>query len=172
MQRELPPRPLVRVGETTEDVQPTAFVRRRLRVGAALERELARALPGRDRRLGLACRGPVLRQELRSLRRHVGEALREDLGHPPVQLTSPRPQQRLVGRLLHERVLEEIRRIGREPARVEQLRARELFERILEALVRERRDGAQERVAELAPQDGRHLRHLLRRPEPVEARHQ
>ena len=81
-------------------------------------------------------------------------------------------EQRLVRRLLHQRVLERVRRLRRLAALEDDLRVDQAREPLAEARVVHPGDGGQQRVAELPPEHRRPLRHLLRRREPIEPRHQ
>ena len=145
----------------------------RLLVRRARLRPLARPPVVRDRvvaaprRLGSAAPPPRARRATRS-----GNRSSQHVDDPPVELLARALEQRLVRRLLHQRVLEGVRRLGRLAAREEDLRVDQAREPLAQARLVHPGDGGQQRVAELPPEHRRPLRHLLRRREPIEPRHQ
>ena len=77
------------------------------------ERPAARLLPQRDRLLGPFRLGVVVRQQLGLGRRGVRQTLLDDPGDLAVQLLPAAPEQRVIGGLLHQGVLEGVHRLGR-----------------------------------------------------------
>ena len=73
------------------------------------------------------------------------------------------PQKTCVGSLLHERVLEQVRGVGRCPTLKNQLGTDELRERGLQILFRESGYGSNQVVGELPANGGADLRHVLHR---------
>ena len=102
----------------------------------------------------------------------LGEAFFQHLGDARVELLARALEQRLVRRVLDQRVLEGVGRRRRRAALVEQLGVHQLRQSGVEARFLLQRDAAQQLVGELAPEGGTELRHFLPRVEPVEARHQ
>ena len=96
------------------------------------------------------------------LRRPAGALGDQRRHYPPVKLPPRSLQERLVRRLLHERVLEGVGRTRRLPAREEDLRLHEPPELVSQRRLSHPHDGRQQGVRELPPQHGRALRHLLR----------
>ena len=98
----------------------------------ALQRQLASLLPERNGGFGEARRGEVMGQHLGLGVLDVREAL---LDHPrdlAVQLLSSALEQRVVGRVLHQRVLEGVGGIGRRAAAERQPRLGQLRECVVE----------------------------------------
>src|SRR6266542_1269280 len=81
-------------------------------------------------------------------------------------------EQRLVPCLLHEGVLEEVGRMRRYAALVEELSLHQPRQLTLQRLLIERRDDLQQLVAKLAPQGGAPLGDFLGRSQPIQARQQ
>src|SRR5439155_24714628 len=104
-----------------------------------------RGLPGSDRGLGLPALSVVVGEHLGLLLGNGGEPLGERPRDRAVKLSALAPKQRGVGRVLDERVSEEIRRLGRKAPRVDQLLAGERIERRLQFGVAQREDGLQQR---------------------------
>ena len=142
-QRQLAAAALPRGRQRLEGREAAREVLRRLGVRAAQEGSFAGLLPGRECSLRVAGLRVVVGEQLRVR----GGELRESLGERPrggaVQLASPALEQRPVGGVLHEGVLEGVAGVGREAAREEQLCVREPRQRLLERCVRERAHGAQ-----------------------------
>ena len=82
--------------------------------------------------------GAVVGEDLGPRGGEVGEPLLQDLRHPRVQLLPPAFQQARVGGLLHQRVLEDVRRVGRQAAPEEQLRSDQLLQRRAQTIFRQR----------------------------------
>jgi hypothetical protein len=77
------------------------------------ERQAARLLPQRDRLVGLFRLGVVVRQQLGLGSRGVRQTLLDDPGDLAVQFLPAAPEQRVVGGLLHQGMLDGVHRIGR-----------------------------------------------------------
>ena len=75
----------------------------------------------------------------------IGRPLFKHLGDPGVALLARRLEQRLVGRVLDQRVLEGVGGVGRRAAAEDQLGGDQLVERGSESLVRQPRDRRQQR---------------------------
>ena len=75
-------------------------------------------------------------------------------------------------RVLHQRVLEAVDRVGRRAALEHQLGSDEAGERGLQLVLGKAGDGTQQRVGKLASDRGADLRHLPHRRQAVEPRHQ
>ena len=115
----------------------------------------------------------------------MGEMIGGDLGLAPrrprrtegradrcVERLATRAQQALVGRLLHQCVLEAVAALDEVAAREREPGLDELGERRVEFGLADAGDRGEQRARELAADDGRHLRHVLDPPKPVEPRHQ
>jgi hypothetical protein len=90
-----------------------------------------------------------------------------------VKLLAAGAEQRAVGRVLNERMLEQQRRIGRRATAKDKTCFRELFHGGAKYRVGPAGDGGQEIIGKLAPNDRPHLRRFLRLGrEPVESRHE
>jgi hypothetical protein len=62
------------------------------------------------------------------------------------------PQQGLVGRILNQGMLEQIRRLWRQPPLIQELRRHQLVQPMLQGLLVPRGDGLQQLIGKLAPQ--------------------
>ena len=91
-------------------------------------RLLAGHEPIADRFLGEASLGRVLSQERRLGGNDLGELVFQRRRNAAVQLLATAAQQRAVGGVLYQRVLESVFSVGRTPAPEDQLGASELFE--------------------------------------------
>jgi hypothetical protein len=89
-----------------------------------------------------------------------------------VELTARALEQRLIRRLLDQRVLERVRGHGWLAARKKDFRLDQACQAVAEGALVESRCRRQQRVPEVPSQDRRPLRHLLRCRQPVEPSHQ
>jgi hypothetical protein len=96
----------------------------------------------------------------------------EGFGDLRVQLLPGTAQQAAMRRVLHQRVLETVHRIGRRAALKDQLRGYEPLKSRLQLVLRVAGDGMQQRVRELASDCGTDLRQSPDRLQAVEPRHQ
>ena len=140
----------------------------RLLVRRARLRPLTRPAVVRDRVVAAPRRLGVPRHHLGLALDPLGELLPQHVDHPPVELLARALEQRLVRRLLHERVLERVRRLRRLAAHEYQLRLDETGQPPLQRPVVHVRHRFQQLVRELAPEHRGALRHLLRTRETVE----
>ena len=172
-QRQLLVAALGGVGQADHQLDALAQVSDRLAVLRALAGALAGGEPAGDGPLGVACLGPVVRDQLGRVARLLRELLLQRLRDLRVQLVPPAAQQRLVGDLLHQRVLEgdRPRRRSRSWACTRPASSSAAIRRAAAP----RGSGAiavEQRVAELPPDGAGQLRHELGRPELIEPRHQ
>src|SRR5262249_45498572 len=79
----------------------------------ALESPLAGLLPIRNGLRGAPCLGVVMRQQFRLLLTRLGKPLRQHLRNLLVVLASGPPEQRRIGGILHQGVLEAVARLRR-----------------------------------------------------------
>jgi hypothetical protein len=100
--------------------------------GQALQRQLARRLPKRNGGFGKACFGEVMRQHLGFGGLDVREALLDHAGDLAVQLSAPALEQRVVSRVLHQRVLKGVEGIRRRAATEGQSRLAQPCQRVIE----------------------------------------
>jgi hypothetical protein len=96
----------------------------------------------------------------------------EHLRDASVQLLAPGLEQRLIGGVLDQGVLETVGRVGRAAAAKHELGADQLIEPAFQLLLRPVGDCGDELVGELAADHGADLGEFLDRGQPVEARHQ
>ena len=161
---EVEPGELGRVRHGVPQRERPLEVRERLREAEDGLR-LACRLDRRGERLRAATRRRPVRRELR---RRRGPAAGELLGEPRVQLLALAGQDRRVDRLRQERVAEAEaagRLLGDEDAVLDRL-----AQRLAHLALRERRDGAEQRVADVASGGRGQAQQALRRTvEPVDA---
>ncbi len=139
---------------------------------ALIVQELARLQPVADGLLGKPGFGVVVREQ-RGLRTgRFRKALLEHLRDASVILLAGAAQQRGVGCILHERVLELVADVRRQPVPVHELGVDELGEGVVELGPIELRHRHQQLLAETPPDGRRELGDLLDRRQPVEARHE
>ena len=110
--------------------------------------------------------------EFRLGRRDRRELAAQGIGDLPVQDLPPALEQRFVGGVLDQRVLEGVARVGRRAGAEQQLRLFELHQCCAQCRLVAPGDGAQQRVGEFAADRGADLRDLLDRRQPVKARRQ
>jgi len=110
--------------------------------------------------------------EFRLGRRDQRELSAQDIGDLPVQDLPPAPEQGFVGRVLDQRVLEGVARIGRRARAEEQLRLFELHQGRAQRRLLAAGNRAQQRVGEFAADRGTDLCHLLDRRQPIKTRRQ
>ena len=82
------------------------------------------------------------------------------------------PQQGLIGCVLDQGMLKEIRRLRRQPLLVQELRLHQLLQPPPQGALVPRRDGLQQLIGKLAPQRGPELRQALHRRQAIQPRHQ
>ena len=116
--------------------------------------------------------GQVMRQQFWLALHRVRETILEGGGNPGVQNEPAGLEQRLVGRVLDQGVLEAVGGLGRRAAAEDQLGRDQLVEGGAQLGFRPVGDRGEQLVAELAADHGADLRHLLDRREAVEAGHQ
>ena len=93
----------------------------RLDVRRAFDGYLSRSLPIGDGLYTQARLGVVLRQQLRLRLADLGKARLHHLGNMLMVPLAGTAQQRLIGRVLDQRVLEEIRRLRWQPLLIQEL---------------------------------------------------
>ena len=103
---------------------------------------------------------------------HRREPLEQHFGDARMQLPPPALEQRDVGGILHQRVLERVGRVRRRSAPGDKAGGRQLLERRVELDRGQDRHRADQLVGELPSDRGADLRHILDRTKPVEASHQ
>ena len=114
----------------------------------------------------------VTRQDLGLALGGLGELAFYGFGDPGVKHASRLAQQRAIGRVLHQRMLEQVGRVRRHALAEQQARLNETVERRAQLRLGLPRHRRQQRMRELSPDRRPDLRHLLGRAEPVEPRHQ
>ena len=161
------------VRQTGQHVQPLAQLGDRFRHRRARQRLLTGLQPISDRLFRQPGRRAVLRQQ-RGLRQHdLRKAVFEGRGNAGVQPLAPAAQQGAVGRILHQRVLEDVAGFRRRAADEQQAGVGQPIERLAKLRLRQIGDGRQQSVAELAADRRAGLRDVLGgRSQPVQPRHQ
>jgi len=145
--------------------------------GGLLERRaaqglIARLAPPFDRRLVETGLGQMVGNELRLGGGNRHKFSTQGIGDLPVQDLPPAPEQGFVGRVLDQRVLEGVARIGRRARAEEQLRLFELHQGRAQRRLLAAGNRAQQRVGEFAADRGTDLCHLLDRRQPIKTRRQ
>src|SRR5262249_33452314 len=120
-QREFLPIPLTRLWQGHSQCQPCGEMRNRFVVCPPCLCHVPCLLPVEHGLLGHAGLGVVLRHQLGLGLNHVGKALDEHLRNALMVLLPGSLQQRLIGRVLNQGMLEEIRRLWRPPLLVQEL---------------------------------------------------
>jgi len=138
----------------------------------AAERLVAGLTPPFDRRLVEPGLGQMMGDEFRLGRRDRGELAAQGIGDLSVQDLPPAPEQGFVSRVLDQRVLEGVARIGRHARAEQQLRLFELRQCRTQRRLVAAGDRAQQRVGEFPADRGADLGDLLDRRQPVEPRRQ
>ena len=105
--------------------------------------------------------GAVTRQQFGLVLGNLGELALESFGDASVKRASRLAQQRAVGRVLHQRVLEQISRVRRHALPEQQTCRNETVERRLEFRFRLARHRSQQSMRKLSPNRRSDLRHLL-----------
>ena len=114
-----------------------------------------------------------MRQQLGLRRGGVGKPRLQHLRNVLVVLLPRTPEQRLIGRLLDQGMLEHIRGLWWHTALVEQFGLHQARQGLLERGLVERVRRPKELVGKCPPQDGRgQLCHILYYRQPIETRHQ
>ena len=112
--------------------------------------------------------GHQLRMRFDNLRK----VLVQRIGDLAVEPQALAVQQTRVSCFLHERMLEDIRRIRRLAAGKDQFRRAQLSECRLQRSAGSRRDGGEQAIREFTPEGGTDLCDLLNGGEPIETRDQ
>jgi hypothetical protein len=113
----------------------------------------------------------MLRKELGLVLHQLGETGFQRLGDLRVQLLPGTPQQATVGRVLHQRVLEGVDRVGRCASLEDKLGSDKAIESCLQLLVGKARNCAQKPVRELASDCRADLGHPPYRRQAIKPRH-
>jgi hypothetical protein len=137
--------------------------------GGAAKGLIARVAPPFDGEVVEAGLGEVMGDDLR-LGRGALAVLAQDFRGAAVQRLAAALEQAVVGRVLDKRVLEAIGRPRVGALGDEEVRAGEPVERGLEGEVLDLADSAEQRIGEIAPQDGADLRDFARVAKSVEPR--
>ena len=121
LQREFLLGALRSVRQGLEQLQPLGEVTDRFHIGRALAGSLPCLLPVGNGLLDEARLGVVMGQQLRLGLDGLGKLLLQHLGNLLVILLPFALEQRLIGGVLNQRMLEEIVRLRRQPALIDQL---------------------------------------------------
>ena len=159
-------------GQSRDLVEGTGKLLRGFNQCRAFERPLPRFAPQTRSLLDLPGLGAVARQQLRLALGHLRELAFEGFSDTGVKRASRLAQQRAIGRVLHQRMLEQIARVRRHALPEQQTSRNETVERRIEFRLRLVHHRSQQGMRKLTPDRRSDLRHLLGRAEPVEPRHQ
>jgi hypothetical protein len=161
LQGEFLLRPLGGVRESREQLQPVAEMADRFHVGRALEGALAGALPVGNslrHRTGLRI---MMRQQFGLGLAAFGEARLQYLGNVLMVLLAGAPQQGLIGRVLDQGMLEEVRRLRWQTLLVQELRRHQLLQPPLQGSLIPGGDGLQQFIGKLTSERRPELRQGL-----------
>ena len=136
------------------------------------QRPLSRFAPQARSLLDQAGLGAVTRQQLRLVLGDFRELAFEGFGDAGVKRASRLAQQRAIGRVLHQGMLEQIGRVRRHALPEQQTSRNETVERRLQLRLRLAHHRSQQSMRELSPDRRADLRDLFGRAEPIEPRHQ
>ncbi len=95
-----------RIGKPWNQREASAHMSDRFAILGALAGAQPRGKPARDRPLGDAGLGPVMRDELGGVARRLRKAALQHFGNSQVQLAPTAAQEAFIGHLLHQRMLE------------------------------------------------------------------
>ena len=137
-----------------------------------LRRQLPGGLPERNGGIGKACSRQVMGQHLGFGSLDVRETGLDHAGDLGMQLLSTNLEQRVVSRVLHQRVLEGVDSIRRRASTEGQSRCTQLHQGVVELSLRHRRDRRDQLIAEFAANRRPDLSDLLHRHEAIQPRHQ
>ncbi len=143
----------------------------RLVVGRSVQRPVTRLDPPFDGSFVDSGLREMMGDDLGLELGHRREPIAQGLGNAPVQDLPAALEQVLVGRVLHQRVLETVDGVRRIAAAKHKLRVLKLGERVLQCCLIPPSQGVQQRIRELAPDDGADLADLLHRCQAVQPRH-
>ena len=172
LQSEFAPVPLRRLRQSGQRLQRPAQMGRRLGHRRTGDRALAGGAPTADGLLGHAGPGEVLRQQLGPRFRDVRRQGLDRLRDRRMQLPPPREEQRAIGRIQHQRVLEREGGMRRHAGAEHEARLRQPVQQLAQLGLRPPRNGSEQLVGELPADRGADLGDLPGRAEPVQARHQ
>ena len=144
----------------------------RLLESGTAQRLVASFAPPFDRSFGQSRPREVIGERFRLGLRSGREAIAQNLGDAAVQNLSPAYEEVFVGRVLNERVLETIIALGRRALGQHDVGFGEFFQRGLQRRILHSGHVAEKAIREAASDHRADLRHLARRAEPVEPRHQ
>ena len=124
------------------------------------------------RRCAAARLGVMMCQQFGLGLHRLGKLRLQHLRNTLVVLLPCALQERLIGGLLDQRMLEDIRRLGWQPLLVEELCLHQLVQPALDGRLIPRRDGPQQRIGKFAPQCGAELCKALHRCQAIQPGHQ
>ena len=150
-------------GRASSTATPLREVTDRFHMGRAPSGALAGPLPVAHGLLRQARLGVVVRQQLGLRLGEVGKALGHHLRRALVVLLPGAPQQRLIGRILHQGMLERIGGLRRHAPLVEHLGLHQLPQATPERQLVHGRHGPQQLIGKRPPQHRPELRHRLTR---------
>ena len=128
-----------------------------------VQRSLSRLAPQARGLLDQPGLGAVTRQQLGLALGNLGELAFKGFGDTGVKRASRLAQQRAVGRVLHQRMLEQVGRMRRHALPEQQTSCNETVERRFQLRLRLAHHRSQQGMRELAPDRRPDLRHLLGR---------
>ena len=161
-----------RAGQGCHLAEGTSELGRGLDQRRTRQRPLSRFAPQARGLFDQASLGAVTRQQLRLALGNLGELAFEGFGDTGVKCASRLAQQRAIGRVLHQGMLEQVGRMRRHTLPEQQTSRNETVQRRSEFRPGFAYHRSQEGMRELPPDRRADLRHLLGRAEPIEPRHQ
>ena len=129
LQLDLPSVPSRPFGQCRQCCEPALEMADRFEMGRARRGMLAGLQPLIDRALGIAGAGQMMGQEFGLALDEIGEMLLQHRRDPGMQFLPPCAQQRAVGGVLHQRVLEEVGGVRSDAAAEQQPGIAELIQR-------------------------------------------
>jgi hypothetical protein len=155
-----------------EQLQPSREVRHRFQISRALEGPLAGLLPIGNGLRHQTSFDIVMRQQLGLSLTDLGEACLHHLGNVLMVPLAGALEQRLIGRVLDQGMLEAVRRLWRQTLLIEELCLHQLLQPPLQGALVPRRNGLQQGIGKLAPERRPELCEALHRRQAVQPRHQ
>src|SRR6516165_1410590 len=138
-------------------------MRDRLVVGGSVQRPVTRLDPPLDSNFAEPRLREMMGDDLRLAFGHCLEPIAQGLSNAPMQYLPAALEHVLIGRLLHQRVLEAVDGFRRIAAAEDELRVLELGERVLQCRLVALDQRAQQRIRELAPDGSADLADLFHR---------
>ena len=148
MEVELSPEAFRPVGQMLEHVEPSGEVCDGFRIRRSFVSTLARVLPVTDGLLNQARLGAMVGEQFGLDLGRLRKSLGKHLSDPLMELLASALQQRMVGRLLDQRMLEGVDRVRRGAAPVHEFRIHETSQGVLQRWLLYWRHGPEQFIGE------------------------